>query len=370
VPSRTPRPRRIAPLRLPLMPASPLDAAAGQCVVPLAGSGATRERPGGRRWLNLDGRNPQVAQTGRSPIPGVPQALQAQRSAPGQPSLTPLRADHGPGTDAHRRQTSCAKPYLHGITRGRQRPGRRGAPGFALPGSRRPRSHTMRSLRDRLRARHNWVICTQTAERSAGAPLTNIRRSAPCTAVTARWLLTVCQQQLGRATRAGRYNLIPGDVPRAAAGDHGHASITACMRRRKRGRSPLVANLSGLRALIWSADAVATATRGPRRTLQHVRARGDDYGTADHRLFRNRIKPPRRQPAKKGKPLGQKDYVGAPWRDRTAYLLLTIYPPADAVANWDDAGQVRGGAPCCRPTYLFIKRPMLGGDPIDAGYRG
>ena len=49
----------------------------------------------------------------------------------------------------------------------------------------------------------------------------------------------------------------------------------------------------------------------------------------------------------------------APWRDRTAYLLLTIYPRADAVANWDDPGQARGGALCCGPTYLFIT--ALGG---------
>ena len=44
----------------------------------------------------------------------------------------------------------------------------------------------------------------------------------------------------------------------------------------------------------------------------------------------------------------------APLRNRTVDLLLTIYPRADAVANWDDAGQVRGGALCCRPTYLVI----------------
>jgi hypothetical protein len=47
---------------------------------------------------------------------------------------------------------------------------------------------------------------------------------------------------------------------------------------------------------------------------------------------------------------------GAPLRNRTVDLLLTIYPRVHAVANWDDAGQVRGGALCCRPTYLFIAR--------------
>src|SRR5215472_6935274 len=44
----------------------------------------------------------------------------------------------------------------------------------------------------------------------------------------------------------------------------------------------------------------------------------------------------------------------APLRNRTVDLLLTIYPRLDAVANWDDAGQVRGGGLCCSPTYLFI----------------
>jgi hypothetical protein len=55
--------------------------------------------------------------------------------------------------------------------------------------------------------------------------------------------------------------------------------------------------------------------------------------------------------------------VRAPLRNRTVDLLLTIYPRDDAVANWDDAGQVRGGALCCRPTYLFItrhRRVMIG----------
>ena len=45
----------------------------------------------------------------------------------------------------------------------------------------------------------------------------------------------------------------------------------------------------------------------------------------------------------------------APLRNRTVDLLLTIYPRDHAVANCGDAGQVRGGALCCRPTYLFIQ---------------
>ena len=60
--------------------------------------------------------------------------------------------------------------------------------------------------------------------------------------------------------------------------------------------------------------------------------------------------------------------VGAPLRNRTVDLLLTIYPRDDAVANWDDAGQVRGGVLCCSPTYLFITPARLGGGPIKAPY--
>ena len=49
----------------------------------------------------------------------------------------------------------------------------------------------------------------------------------------------------------------------------------------------------------------------------------------------------------------------APLRNRTVDLLLTIYPRVHAVANCGDAGQARGGARCCRPTYLFITgRPV------------
>src|SRR5712692_8387713 len=63
---------------------------------------------------------------------------------------------------------------------------------------------------------------------------------------------------------------------------------------------------------------------------------------------------PRTKPVKGQSPRSAGLYR-APWRDRTAYLLLTIYPRVHAVANCDDAGQVRGGPPCCRPTYLFIE---------------
>jgi hypothetical protein len=45
---------------------------------------------------------------------------------------------------------------------------------------------------------------------------------------------------------------------------------------------------------------------------------------------------------------------GAPSKIRTCGLLLRSNPAADAVANWDDAGQVRGGAHCCSPSYLVI----------------
>jgi hypothetical protein len=54
----------------------------------------------------------------------------------------------------------------------------------------------------------------------------------------------------------------------------------------------------------------------------------------------------------------------APLRNRTVDLLLTMNPRVHAVANWDDAGQVSGGALCCRPTYLFIKLARLGGVPV------
>jgi hypothetical protein len=55
-------------------------------------------------------------------------------------------------------------------------------------------------------------------------------------------------------------------------------------------------------------------------------------------------------------------FRGAPLRNRTVDLLLTIYPRADAVAICDDAAQVRGGARCCRPTYLVITRGPGGPD--------
>jgi hypothetical protein len=48
------------------------------------------------------------------------------------------------------------------------------------------------------------------------------------------------------------------------------------------------------------------------------------------------------------------DAFCAPSAIRTRGLLLRSNPAADAVANWDDAGQVRGGTHCCRPSYLVI----------------
>ncbi len=59
---------------------------------------------------------------------------------------------------------------------------------------------------------------------------------------------------------------------------------------------------------------------------------------------------------------------GAPLRNRTVDLLLTIYPRVDAVAICDDAGQVRGGARCCRPPiYLVITRSPGGPDAAPTG---
>jgi hypothetical protein len=49
-----------------------------------------------------------------------------------------------------------------------------------------------------------------------------------------------------------------------------------------------------------------------------------------------------------------KAHTRAPLRNRTVDLLLTIYLYVHAVANCGDAGQVRGSALCCSPTYLFI----------------
>jgi hypothetical protein len=60
-----------------------------------------------------------------------------------------------------------------------------------------------------------------------------------------------------------------------------------------------------------------------------------------------------------GKPRG----LYADLRDRGTHRvdrLLTTYLRPDAVAICDDAGQVRGGAHCCRSTYLVINSiPLL-----------
>jgi hypothetical protein len=238
------------------------------------------------------------------------------------------------------------------------------------------------------RGRQNRLICMRPPTHTEPEPAAPIRH--PCSTVTVRWLLTVCdattrdRAALGGLTdcpphgptpvgagRNGSRTGPPGSEgttwPRCAqspAGDHGHTSSTASMRRGC-GTQPLGPwqNLSGLRALIWSADAVATATRGPHRTLRHVRARG--------RLRRGRPSPfpqpgqttPPAIRQRKANPRSG-GLCGAPWRDRTAYLLLTIYPHADAVANCRTAGQVRGGPLCCSPTYLFITPAKLSGDSL------
>src|SRR5262249_30152758 len=45
----------------------------------------------------------------------------------------------------------------------------------------------------------------------------------------------------------------------------------------------------------------------------------------------------------------------APSAIRTRALLLRSNPAGDGVANSDDAGHVRGGPRCCRPSYLVIR---------------
>jgi hypothetical protein len=51
----------------------------------------------------------------------------------------------------------------------------------------------------------------------------------------------------------------------------------------------------------------------------------------------------------------------APSAIRTRGLLLRSNPAADAVAICNDAGQVRGGAYCCSPSYLVIANRDSGG---------
>jgi len=58
-----------------------------------------------------------------------------------------------------------------------------------------------------------------------------------------------------------------------------------------------------------------------------------------------------------------RDFVGAPSRIRTCGLLLRSNPAVDAVAICDDAGQVRGGAHCCSPSYLVIASRDTGCTP-------
>jgi hypothetical protein len=81
----------------------------------------------------------------------------------------------------------------------------------------------------------------------------------------------------------------------------------------------------------------------------------DDGHQADHLPFKDLGKLHRRETRQNGQTRRLMPLFRAPLRNRTVDLLLTIYPRPDAVANWDDAGQVRGGPLCCRPTYLFIE---------------
>src|SRR5215469_449274 len=50
----------------------------------------------------------------------------------------------------------------------------------------------------------------------------------------------------------------------------------------------------------------------------------------------------------------------APSRIRTCGLLLRSNPAVDAVAIYDDAGQVRTGMRCCSPSYLVIALGDIG----------
>ena len=97
-------------------------------------------------------------------------------------------------------------------------------------------------------------------------------------------------------------------------------------------------------------------------TLQQVRARAT-AARADLLLFGDHSNNLTVKQGKRGKFAGPGP-VSSPWRDRTAYLLLTIYPRDDAVANCEDAGQARAGALCCRPTYLFITPAMWAATPL------
>src|SRR5262249_22545366 len=57
----------------------------------------------------------------------------------------------------------------------------------------------------------------------------------------------------------------------------------------------------------------------------------------------------------------------APSRIRTCGLLLRSNPAADAVANWDNAGQVSGGTHCCSPSYLVIAAGQAATVTVQAG---
>jgi len=166
----------------------------------------------------------------------------------------------------------------------------------------------------------------------------------------------------GPGRQGRKVHLAPRDVPRTP-GRRSRPRIRHCLHAaRKRGRSPLIP----WPKLIWSTSTYLSYGRcsygdQPALTLQHVRARATATGqifslaaTGSNHPVANR---------QRGQSPRSARLYGAPWRDRTAYLLLTIYPRADAVANCEDAGQVRGGALCCSPTYLFITPAGLGGGP-------
>jgi hypothetical protein len=164
----------------------------------------------------------------------------------------------------------------------------------------------------------------------------------------------------GRQTRKAQ--LVPRDLPRAPADDHGQTASNASTRRPKRAdAAPTVANLSGLRALICSAEAVATADCA----IAHIAARQSVVTAAGAGLLLvpvNRNHLATQHPGEANPQLNGLNR--APLRNRTVDLLLTIYLRVHAVANCDDAGQVRGSALCCSPTYMVITAARLGGDPL------
>ena len=131
-----------------------------------------------------------------------------------------------------------------------------------------------------------------------------------------------CAQSLGRRSRPRIQHRI-------------HAAAQA-------GRSPLVRG-----QLIWSTGTYLFC--GPcsygDQALAHVAARqsAGDCCRADLLLFRDRGELPRRETGQECKSAGQRPCVEPPWRDRTAYPLLTMdnqHVPVTAAEalNCPDAG--------------------------------